>query len=111
MDKLEEMLPSARQSKHPAVILGMLGQEQVNSTFINLLERNGEQLKASRGKLFLAGVSEHAKEQLDITETTEDLLGEENIFMATDILGESGLAAYKAAQDWLESLEPENGGE
>ena len=75
---------------------------------INFLERYDEQLKARHGKLMLAGVSQHAKEQLDRTETTDDLLGEENIFEATDILGESGQAAYRAAQDWLEGLEPED---
>jgi SulP family sulfate permease len=108
VDRIETLLPSARQADYPVVILNLLGQEQINSTFINLLERYDEQLEASRGKLMLAGVSQHAKEQLDRTETTDDLLGEENIFEATDILGESGRAAYRAAQDWLEGLEPED---
>ena len=111
VDRIEALLPSARQADYPAVILSLLGQEQINSTFINLLERYDEQLKASRGKLMLAGVSQHAKEQLDRTETTDELLGEENIFEATEILGESGQAAYQAAQAWLEGLEPEHNGD
>jgi SulP family sulfate permease len=106
VDKLEAMLPSARGAEYPVVILGLLGQEKINSTFINLLERYGEQIHASRGKLMLTGVSEHAKEQLDLTETTEELLGEENIFMTTEIMGESGRTAHAAAQKWLENLEP-----
>jgi SulP family sulfate permease len=108
VDRIEALLPTARQADYPVVILGLLRQEHINSTFINLLERYDEQLKASRGKLMLAGVSQHAKEQLDRTETTDDLLGEENIFESTEILGESGRAAYRAAQDWLEGLEPED---
>jgi SulP family sulfate permease len=108
VDRIEALLPSARQADYPVVILSLLRQEHINSTFINLLERYDEQLKASRGKLMLAGVSKHAKEQLDRTETTDDLLGEENIFESTEILGESGRAAYRAAQDWLEGLEPED---
>lgn len=106
VDKLEAMLPSARGAEYPVVILGLLGQEKINSTFINLLERYGEQIHASRGKLMLTGVSEHAKEQLDLTETTDELLGEENIFMTTEIMGESGRTAHAAAQKWLENLEP-----
>lgn len=107
VDKVDEMLPSARGAENPAVILGLLGQDEINSTFINLLERYGGQIHASHGKLMLAGVNKHIREQLDLTGITEELLGEENIFMATDILGESALAAYRAAQAWLKGLEPE----
>jgi hypothetical protein len=59
----------------------------------------------------LAGVNKHIREQLDLTGITEELLGEENIFMVTDIVGESGLAAYQTAQDWLASLEPAGEGQ
>lgn len=107
VDRVEEMLPSARGVEVPAVILGLLGQDEINSTFINLLERYGEQVHASRGKLMLSGVNKHIKEQLDLTGITEELIGEENIFMVTKVLGESAQAAYGAAQEWLASLEPE----
>ena len=100
-------MPSARQAEFPVVILGLFGQEEINSTFINLLERYNEQIEAVRGKLILAGVSERSKEQLDRTEITEELFGEEDIFEDTAILGESVQAAYEAAQNWLENLEPE----
>ena len=106
-DKIEAMLPTARGADYPVVILGLRGHDEINSTFINLMERYNEQLEASNGKLILAGVSEHTKKQLDRTETTDELLGEEDVFEETDILGESVLAAYHAAQDWLERLPPE----
>jgi SulP family sulfate permease len=111
VDKLEGMLPSAREAEVPAVILNLRGQEDINSTFINFLERYGEKIEASHGKLFLAGVSKHAKEQLDRTGTTEDLLGEENVFETTEVLGASVLLAYEAAQDWLDSVQPERSGD
>lgn len=111
VDRLEGMLPSAREAEYPAVILSLRGQEDINSTFINLLERYGEKIGASHGKLFLAGVGKHAKEQLDRTGTTEDLLGEQSVFVTTEILGASVLAAHNAAQDWLESLQPESSGD
>lgn len=106
VDKLEALLPSARQVEYPVVILSLYGQDEINSTFINLLERYNEQIEASHGKLMLASVCDRIKEQLDETETTEELFGEEDVFTETDILGESVQTAYQAAQDWLASLPP-----
>lgn len=83
------------------------GHHEINSTFITLLERYNQRLETSQGKLIPAGVSAHDYEQLDHTETTVDLLGEEDVFGETDILGESVLAAYQSAQDWLENQEVE----
>jgi SulP family sulfate permease len=110
-DKIETMLPSARQAEYPVVILGLRGHDEIDSTFIILMERYNEQLEASGGKLILAGVSEHTRKQLDKTETTDELLGEEDVFEATEILGESFQLAYQAAQDWLENLPLEQDGE
>jgi len=72
-------------------------------------------LDASQGKLMLAGISEHAYEQLDRTETTDDLLGDEGVFEETEIFSDSVLTAQQAAQIWLDDLETvdheiENGG-
>lgn len=104
VDKIEEQLPSARHSDHPVIILRLRGHDEINSTFITLLERYSQQLDASQGKLMLAGISDRAYEQLDRTETTDDLLGAEDVFEETDILGESVLAAQEAAQIWLDGL-------
>lgn len=75
---------------------------QTGSTFVNLVEYYVVQLKASGGKLILAGVHPRVKEQLDLTETTQDVLGEENIFLATENIAESMLATLKAAHAWLD---------
>jgi SulP family sulfate permease len=101
VDKLGAMLPSARGAEGPVVILRLRGYDQINSTFITLIERYQDQLTAVDGKLMLAGVSEHVKEQLDRTETTQEVLGEENIFEDTQYLGQSVQAALAAANRWL----------
>jgi hypothetical protein len=67
-----------------------------------VLERYEAQLQAQGGKLILAGVSPHMLEQLDRTETISELLGEEDVFPVTDILGASTRAALATAQRWLE---------
>lgn len=50
----------------------------------------------------LAGVSPRVKEQLDVTENTGDVLGDEDIFLATEDLGEATRLALEGAQAWLE---------
>jgi hypothetical protein len=52
----------------------------------------------------VAGISKKVKGQLDRTETTSDLLGPENVFVATTNLGASTRAALAAAQRWLEQV-------
>jgi SulP family sulfate permease len=102
VNTLEEMLPSANDTEQPVVILRLRQSERIGSTFINLVEYYDAQLKASGGLLILAGISPRVKEQLDLTETTQEVLGEENVFLATENIAESMLAALKTAQIWLE---------
>ena len=99
---LEEMLPSAKGSERPVVILRLRESDRIGSTFITVLEHYAAQLKTSGGKLILAGVNPRVKEQLDLTETTQEILGEENVFLATENIAESILAALKAAHAWLD---------
>jgi SulP family sulfate permease len=100
--KLEELLPSTSGAERPVVILRLRRSDQIASTLINVLEHYEEQLKASGGKLMLAGVSPRVKEQLDVTETTRDVLGDEDIFPATENIGEATKLALEAAHAWLE---------
>jgi SulP family sulfate permease len=105
---MEAMLPQAKDAQRAVVILRLHGRTQIRSTFIIVLERYALRLRANGGKLILSGVSEKVKEQLDRTETTETI-PEEDIFMATNKLGASTMAAIQAAEAWLaESIENEN---
>jgi hypothetical protein len=74
---------------------------QLSSTFLTVLERYEAQLRAVGGKLILAGVGARMKEQLDATETTSEILGPEDIYVVTDILGASTRDALAAARRWL----------
>jgi SulP family sulfate permease len=99
--KLEERLPSPEGAERPVVILRLRQQSQIASTLLELLESYQLKLHAQGGKLILAGVSPHIKEQLDLTETTKEIFGEEDIFLVTDIVGDSTQQALEAAQAWL----------
>ena len=106
--KLEDLLPLPKDTQRPVVILRLRRSDSISSTLINVLEHYEAQLKACGGKLMLAGVSPRVKEQLDVTETTRDVLGNEDIFLATENIGEATKLALEAAQAWLEreALEP-----
>jgi anti-anti-sigma regulatory factor len=99
---LEEMLPSAKGSERPVVILRLRESDRISSTFITVLEHYAAQLKASGGRLILAGVNPLVNEQLELTETTQEILGEENVFTATENIAESTLLALHAAHAWLD---------
>jgi SulP family sulfate permease len=103
-ETLEQYLPKAGSATRPVVILRLRAQEGIGSSFITVLERYSQQVKAVDGRLMVAGISKKVKGQLYRTETTSDLLGPENVFVATTNLGASTRAALAAAQRWLEQV-------
>ena len=105
-ETVEQFLPKANDAERPVVILRLRAQEGIGSSFVTVLERYSQQVKAAGGLLMVAGVSPKVKGQLDRTETTSDILGSENVFVATTTLGASTRAAYAAAQRWLEATPP-----
>lgn len=56
----------------------------------------------------MAGVSESVYQQLQKTGLI-DLLGEENVYRATSIFGDSAINAYQDATKWLGERENETG--
>lgn len=109
-ETLEQYLPKAGSATRPVVILRLRAQEGIGSSFITVLERYSQQIKAVGGRLMVAGVSKKVKGQLDRTETTADLLGPENVFVATTNLGASTRAALAAAQRWLDETPAQGDG-
>ena len=101
-ETVESFLPKAKDCEQPVVILRLRAQEGIGSSFVAMLERYLQQIKAVDGRLMVAGVSPKVKGQLDRTDSTSDVLGEENVFVATTTLGASTHAAYEAAERWLQ---------
>jgi sulfate permease, SulP family len=97
---LENNLPDVEGSFRAVVILLLRGNEDVGSTVNEVFRRYAEALQSHSGKLILAGVSPALRDQLQRTGLI-NLIGPENIFPATDAIGEAGNAALKAATDWL----------
>jgi sulfate permease, SulP family len=97
---LENNLPDVEGSFRAVVILLLRGNEDVGSTVNEVIRRYAEALQSHSGRLILAGVSPALRSQLQRTGLI-NLIGPENIFPATDTIGEAGNAAMKAATDWL----------
>jgi SulP family sulfate permease len=99
-DTFEKSLPAIENARYSAVILLLRGYEEVGSTVSEVFRRYTQALKANRGKLILAGVSPALHAQLQRTGMI-DLIGKENIYLATKTIGEAGNAALNAANSWL----------
>jgi len=105
-DVFEKSLPSAEGTQRAVVILLLRGYEDIGSTVIGTLSRYTQALQENGSKLILAGVSRTLRYQLERTGLLA-LIGEENIFLATETIGESGNAALRAAREWLGQDSPE----
>ncbi|MBA4388941.1 MAG: SulP family inorganic anion transporter [Verrucomicrobia bacterium] len=101
-ETLESLLPSPKTAERPVVILRLRAQEGIGSSFIGVLERYAQQLKAHGGTLMVAGVNPKVKGQLDRTGTASEILGAENVFVSSTTLGASTRDAYAAAERWLQ---------
>jgi SulP family sulfate permease len=99
--EFEEHLPAVENTERAVVLLRLRGIDEIGSTFMRVLVRYAESLKANQGKLVLAGIGKSVYLQLQNTGLV-DQLGKENIYRATSIIGDSALDAYQDANTWLE---------
>jgi len=97
---LENNLPDVEGTFRAVVILLLRGNEDVGSTVNEVFRRYAEALQSHSGKLILAGVFPALHNQLQRTGLI-NIIGPENIFPATETIGEAGNTALKAATDWL----------
>ena len=111
-DVFEKSLPAVEGTRRPVVILLLRGYDDIGSTVIGVLHRYTESLQAQGGKLILAGISPALQDQLQRTGMLS-LIGEQNLFPATESIGEFGNVALQAARDWLAEIpsEDDNKGE
>jgi SulP family sulfate permease len=85
----EGQLPRATaNSRRAVVVIRLRGKEDLGSTFIGVISRYQRSLESRGAFLVLAGVSDRVERQLRDTGAME-LLGEENVFRATESVGES----------------------
>ena len=97
----EEQLPEVSDaSRHAVVIIGLRGETDVGSTFLEVLARYARSLDEQESKLMLTGVDQNVRDQIERTGVIQDI-GRENIFLATEELGRALLDAEAAAEAWI----------
>ncbi len=97
---MEELLPEVGNTTHAVVAINLRGKSEIGSTFVTVLQRYSEALRGRQSKLMLVGVDPAVREQLARTGVLQ-VLGEENVFVATPQLGVALNNAVAAANDWL----------
>ena len=97
---MEEMLPAVGDATRAVVAINLRGKSEIGSTFVTVLQRYGQTLRDHQSKLMLVGVDQNVRDQLAKTGVLE-LIGEENVFVATPQLGAAMNRAVAAANEWL----------
>jgi len=97
----EEQLPKVDENTRNAVlIINLHHRTELGSTFLGVLERFAEELRDHESKLMLAGISSMAKSVLEDTGQMK-VYGRDNIFVGTEVVGESMLEAHHEAEKWV----------
>jgi sulfate permease, SulP family len=105
---VEDMLPKVEGSNRAVVAIIVRGEPELGSTFMNVLQRYAESLKARGGRLMLVGVEPEMRDQLARTRLLA-VIGPENIFLAQPQIGAAVNEAAQAAAKWLgETASPVN---
>ena len=82
------------------IIINLRSVSEVGSTLLEVLARYADALRERECKLMLAGVNPKVKDQIRRTGIMESI-GRENIFLATENVGESAEEAMAEAQKWI----------
>ena len=100
--RIEEDLPRPPREGRAVVLLTLRDRTELGSTFVGVLGRYAEALRAAGGRLMLVGVKALVRAQLARTGILA-VVGEENVFAAEPVVGAPLQAARAAAQSWLEA--------
>jgi SulP family sulfate permease len=99
---LQARLPDPAAAENPAVVLRLRGRAMLGATAYTVLADYAERLALVDGRLYVSGVDAAMLEQIRRNRTVEREGA--RIFEATDVIGESSLDAYHAAEGWLSTL-------
>jgi SulP family sulfate permease len=100
VELVDKLLPSVGDAERPVLVVRLRSRAEVGSTFIVMIRRYHEQVRASGGRLILAGVGDRLMNQLTSTGVLDEL-GAENVLPMTDIVFQSTAAAIELGEAWL----------
>lgn len=97
----EKQLPDVLAETHnAAVIINLRSSTDLGSTFLQVLDRFATDLQAHDSLLMLAGVQAAVVVQLEKTGLMRKI-GRANVFVEGEVIGQSVLAAWDKAEQWV----------
>ena len=97
---LQARLPDPAAAESPAVVLRLRGRVMLGATAFVVLTDYAERLSRAGGRLYVSGVDVAILDQMRRNRTVQRVAGV-NVFPASEVIGESSLEAYHAAESWL----------
>jgi SulP family sulfate permease len=97
---MQARLPAIGGASKPVVVLRLRGRTSLGTTFFVTIADYAHRLAEVDGRLYLSGVDPRLMAQFMRTGRV-DLTGPVQLFSATEVVGGSTQAAYRAAQAWL----------
>jgi SulP family sulfate permease len=101
-------LPDPHAAHRPVVILRLRGRGSLGSTFFGVVADYADALHAAGGRLYLSGVDEAMVQRFEHSQLAE-VRRRITVFPATEVIGESTLAAVGDAARWLAESGPAPG--
>ncbi|NLE21654.1 MAG: SulP family inorganic anion transporter [Actinobacteria bacterium] len=98
--RVKALLPVVGDAHCPVVVLRLRGRRKLHSATILVLRDYAREIAARGGRLYLAGVGEEMREQLQRTGVL-DLLGPDAVVTAGDELYGACATAQERGRDWL----------
>ena len=89
-------------SRGSVVILRLRGRSDLGTTFMDVLKRYAESLRAVDSKLVIVSANERIQEQLGVTGITE-IIGTTNLYTGDERVGAALKRAYVDARSWVEA--------
>jgi SulP family sulfate permease len=101
----EAQLPTPGiDTRNAVVILNMDGQEDPDSTVLDMLTEYAQVLQKHQCRLMLAGVGDSFQQKIERTGKIA-IIGDENVFTVSIHYDESVLKAHEAAETWIKEQE------
>jgi len=101
---IESALPKLDNADRSVILLAMRGHTEIGSTFINVLWRYVDALHQKNSQLMLVGIDAEVRDRLIRTGFLQ-VVGEENVFMATPQFGEAYNQALAVARAWIKAAD------
>jgi sulfate permease, SulP family len=97
----KEQLPMVNpDTRHAVVILGLRDEDDVGSTFLQVVAGYAQALRRQESRLMLVGLAPGVIRQFERTGIVQDI-GWENLFGATEEIGQGLMQAIGVAESWI----------